>query len=109
MNHDQYQTRDERSAIALVERMGVDEAGRHLEAIHLRGAERYEYFAKKTGVPYGWTSLDYLSDDEKYERHLLTLGLTLCTDPQAKARARILARREERRKARELVKHALGI
>lgn len=107
MNHDQHRIHEENKAIDLVARGGVEAVSNRLAHIHQLGEERYDYFAQTTGVPFGWTSFDYLSEDEKYERHLLTLGLALCTDPQAEARARVLARREEQRRAREMVKHAL--
>ena len=81
----------ENKAVALFEKMGRHAIEARLGLLSALATERYQ---AADHIPNGWTALDFMADDERYERYLLLLGLTLCTNPQEEARQRILERRK---------------
>ncbi|MCE0761132.1 hypothetical protein LWH94_18305 [Marinobacter sp. G11] len=93
--------RDEIEAVELVAKLGLAEVEKRYEALCTRAQERYDNFSKTGDIPVGFTALDYLTEEELSERHRLFLGMTICSDPQAEARQRILMRKAERQRLRK--------
>lgn len=84
----------EKKAIALFERMGREEVERRLDELSGAAEERYRV---ADHIPNGWTVIDFMTSDEREERHLLVMSLSLCTNPREEARKRIESRLKQRR------------
>jgi hypothetical protein len=81
----------ESKAVALFERMGRENIAQRLDELSSAADERYQ---SADHIPNGWTVIDFMRPDEREERYLLVLALTLCTAPQEEARRRIIERRK---------------
>lgn len=83
----------EREAVALFKRMGREEVMLRLNELSNVASNRY---MAADHIPNGWTTIDFMTSEEREERYLLLLAITLCTDPQEEARQRIIERRKNR-------------
>lgn len=81
-------------AIALFNQLGRKAVeARFDELSRIAQARQDESYRIHGTMPVGFTALNFMSADERKQRHLLLLAIQLCTEPQAEAHARIKARR----------------
>ncbi|MDE9447690.1 hypothetical protein KKJ04_19470 [Xenorhabdus bovienii] len=84
---DSYQP-DQRQAIASFEAIGIVETCARLEALSNTAQRRWaECFQKNGSIPVGFAAIDFLTEEERSERHILRLSLTLCVDERCETRA----------------------
>ena len=67
---------------------------RRLDELSGAAEERYRV---ADHIPNGWAIIDFMTSDEREERHLLVMSLSLCTNQQEEARERIENRLKQRR------------
>lgn len=97
---DPYMPESERYAYETVRQMGLEAAQQEVDAINAQAEAIMRDLCGDDLVelPDGFTSLNYMTDDQLNRRHLLTIGITLNEpNPALQARQRILARREQQR------------
>lgn len=94
---DEGRPQSEVEAIALVQEVGLDEVQRRFDALSTQAQSRFDAYAADGRIPLGFTAFNCFTESELTERHLLLLGLMLCSDEQGKARERIAARRKLRK------------
>ncbi|EPL8095810.1 TPA: hypothetical protein SMO99_002943 [Proteus mirabilis] len=81
-------------AISLFKQLGRKAVeARFNELSRLAQARLDESYRIHGTIPVGFTALNFMTNDERTERHQLLLAIQLCTDPQAEAHARIMDRR----------------
>jgi len=102
INSNEYQP-DEVRAIASFEAIGIFETLNKLRVLsNIAQARLAECFGQNNSIPNGFTALDFLSDAERDEHHILRLSLTICVDEQGAARERIKQRLQSRLKNKKV-------
>ncbi|WP_144139378.1 hypothetical protein [Providencia rettgeri] len=95
---------DELSAIVLFNDIGRDEVTARFDALSATAQARFDESYRIHGtMPVGFTALNFMTADERKQRHQLLLAIQLCTDPQAEAHARIKARRAALKRKKHVV------
>ncbi|EQC0103603.1 MULTISPECIES: hypothetical protein [Enterobacteriaceae] len=92
-------TLDEVRAIELFKSLGRECVQTRLDSLSAIAISRWED-AKPLPPDYSGTPIDFLTDEERGERHLMLIGQMLCIDERAEARVRIkqrIANRQMRR------------
>lgn len=91
---------DELEAISLVNRLGYDESESRLSNIFSEANKKMEMLLDDCHpglVPSGFTERNYMTADQLREVHLLTLGMSICSDPTIEAKRNVLERINTRR------------
>ncbi|EMJ7901754.1 TPA: hypothetical protein ACIJTV_004614 [Klebsiella pneumoniae] len=97
MHHVADRPEEEVRAIELYTLLGREGVQVRLNNISVKATSRWEQ-AIPLPPDYTGTPIDFLTDAEREERHLLLIGQMLCIDEQAEARDRIKQRLASRRK-----------
>lgn len=93
---------DEAAAVLLFENKGVSQIRHDLERLSAIADERMaECFRINRSIPYGYTAINFLTEEERGDLHLIKLALVLFIDERKEAHDRIIARRAAMRKRRE--------
>lgn len=96
--------RSEIEAIALFNQLGREVVEARFNELSATAQERLDESYRRYGtLPVGFTALNFMTDDERAERHQLLLAMQLCIDIQAEARARILARRAKMKRGHHAI------
>ncbi|MEH3285314.1 hypothetical protein POV05_19980 [Klebsiella quasipneumoniae] len=98
MHHVADRPEEESRAIELYTLLGREGVQVRLNNISVKATYRWEQ-AIPLPPDYTGTPIDFLTDAEREERHLLLIGQMLCIDEQAEARERIKQRLASRRKS----------
>ena len=97
MRHVADRPEEEVRAIELYTLLGRKGVQVRLNNISVKATSRWEQ-AIPLPPDYTGTPIDFLTDAEREERHLLLIGQMLCIDEKAEARERIKQRLSSRRK-----------
>lgn len=97
MQHDTERPKEELRAIELFKSLGREGVLLRLSTLSVSATSRWEQ-ALPLPPDYSGTPIDFLTDAEREERHVLLIGQMLCIDEKAEARERIKQRLSSRRK-----------
>lgn len=97
----------EKEAVAYFNKHGKEEVIRQINELYDTASKRMIEWHENNPNWFraeGDSAIYFMTQEELALRHILLLGLTLCTDPAAEARARIMDRRGKQQAQRKLSK-----